>query len=256
MLPGLGTLVNMITILVGGTIGTLAGDRVPMRIRDGVVRALGLGTIVIGLASALGAFAQLNEHGGFLTSYGIIVFAGSLIIGTLIGELLRLEYWLEKFGERLSALVRKIPAFAHAGPHADDAEEAPRDLVEGFMVSSLLFCVGAMTILGSIQDGLGNPQTLFLKALLDGFMALFFASTLGPGVLLSIVPIFIIQGSIAALSYVLGAIVPAIAIVGIELTGGVLIAAVGFNFLLTKRLPVGNMLPAIIIACAICWIFG
>jgi len=255
-MPGLGTLVNMITILVGGTIGTIAGDRVPTQIREGVVKALGLGTIVIGLSSALGGLAQLNEHGGFLSSYGIIVFAGSLIIGTLIGELMRLEYWLEKFGEMLSTLVRKIPVFAHAGPHGDDEKGAKHDLVEGFMVSSLLFCVGAMTILGSIQDGLGNPQTLFLKALLDGFMALFFASTLGPGVLLSIVPIFIIQGGIASVSYMLGAIVPAFVIVGIELTGGVLISAVGFNFLITKRLPVGNMLPAIVIACTVCWLFG
>lgn len=256
MLPGLGTLVNMITVLVGGTIGTLAGDRIPMRIRDGVVRALGLGTIVIGLMSAMGALEALGDYGGLLGSYGVIIFAGSLIVGTLIGELARLEYWLERFGEKLSAAVRRVPAFAHAGPHADDEKGASHDLVEGFMVSSLLFCVGAMTILGSIQDGLGNPETLFLKSLLDGFMALFLASSLGAGVLLSVVPILIIQGGLAAISFFAGPFVPEIAIVGIELTGGALIAAVGFNFLLTKRLPVGNMLPAIILTSAICWILG
>jgi uncharacterized membrane protein YqgA involved in biofilm formation len=273
-MPGLGVFVNIITVLVGGTIGTIAGDRVPLHIREGVVKALGLGTVIIGLSGALSGLGKVDAHGGFLGTYGIIVFAGSLIVGTLIGELARLEYRLERFGEKLSTLVRRIPFFAQASSskeHANVQEEKNKkncpdlveqdvadspDLVEGFMVASLLFCVGAMTILGSIQDGLGNPQTLFLKALLDGFMALFFASSLGPGVMLSVVPILIIQGGIAALSFVAGAIVPEVAIVGIEMTGGVLIAAVGFNFLLTKRLPVGNMLPAILISAALCWIMG
>ena len=254
-MPGLGTLVNMITIAIGGTIGAIAGDRFPLRVRDGVVRALGLATVIIGLSITLGALTQLNEEGGFLTKYGVIIFAGSLIVGTLIGELLRLEDWLERFGEVLSAGAHKIPFFAKGGSNSEVAADS-HDMVEGFMTASLLFCVGAMTILGSIQDGLGNPQTLFLKAMLDGFMALFLASSLGAGVLLSIVPIFIVQGSIALLSFLAGAVVPEVAIIGIELAGGALIAAVGLNFLLSKRLPVGNMLPAIAIAAVLCWILG
>lgn len=255
-MPGIGTLINMLTVLIGGTIGTIAGDRFPLRVREGVVQAVGLVTTIIGLSITLTALATLSEQGGFLTSYGIIIFAGSLIIGTLIGELLRLELWLERFGEVLSERVRKIPFFAQSRSGDEDPATATADMVEGFMASSLLFCVGAMTILGSIQDGLGNPQILFLKALLDGFMALFLASSLGAGVLLSIVPIFIVQGSIALLSFVIGAVVPEIAIIGIEVAGGALITAIGLNFLLSKRLPVGNMLPAIIIASALCWLLG
>jgi len=264
-MPGFGVIVNIITVAVGGTIGTIVGDRLPGRVREGVIQAVGLVTVIIGLSTALSAFAELLDHGGFLSKYGIIVFAGSMIVGTLIGELLHLEDWLERFGQALGALARRIPFFAqepeedvprrdHDGTSSES--RGNRNMIEGFMTASLLFCVGAMTILGSIQDGLGNPQTLLLKALLDGFMALFLASSLGAGVLLSIVPVFVIQGFIAFVSFLVGSIIPPIAIVGIELTGGALIAAVGLNFLLSRRLPLGNMLPAILIACALCWILG
>jgi uncharacterized membrane protein YqgA involved in biofilm formation len=254
-MPGIGVLVNMITVAIGGTVGTIAGDRFPMRVREGVVQAVGLVTIVIGLATALGAFGELLDHGGFLSRYGVIVFAGSMIVGTLIGELLHLEDRLERFGEFLGQQARRIPFFAQEQP-AIEAGEGRSTMIEGFMTASLLFCVGAMTILGSIQDGLGDPQLLFLKALLDGFMAMFLASSLGAGVLLSIVPILIIQGFIALFGFFAGQLIPEIALVGIELTGGALITAVGLNFLISKRLPLGNMLPAILIACAVCWICG
>jgi len=264
-MPGMGVIVNILTVAVGGTLGTIAGDRFPHRVREGVVQAVGLVTIVIGLATALSAFSELLAYGGVLSKYGIIVFAGSMIVGTFIGELLHLEDRLERFGEKLGSLARKIPFFARdldedgsdKTARAESTHRGSRSkMIEGFMTASLLFCVGAMTILGSIQDGLGNPQTLYLKALLDGFMALFLASSLGAGVLLSIVPILVIQGFIALVSFLIGSVIPAIAIVGIELTGGALIGAVGLNFLLTKRLPLGNMLPAILIACALCWLLG
>jgi uncharacterized membrane protein YqgA involved in biofilm formation len=257
-MPGLGTLVNVIAVIVGGGVGTLAGTRVSERIHASVIKAMGLITITFGLSGALTGLAKLNAHEGALGSYSILVFAGSILAGTVIGELMHLEDAMEKFGTMLSRVFQKLPFLK--GTRESDAntpEDVEKNLVEGFMSASLIFCVGALTIIGSIQDGLGSPYTTYLKALLDGTIALFLASTLGAGVILSAVSVFIIQGSVALLAYCAGAIIPDIAIVGIEAVGGALVAGVGWNFLQPeKRLPLGNMLPAIVIAFALCWILG
>jgi uncharacterized membrane protein YqgA involved in biofilm formation len=257
-MPGLGTLVNVITVFIGGTIGTLAGGRVSERMHDSVIKAMGLGTLAIGFSSSLGGLAKLGSHPGLLGSYGILVFAGSLLAGTMIGEAARLEFWLEQLGVVLSNLTEKLPLSKNRKTDsADPAEETQRRFVEGFMSASLIFCVGALTIVGSIQDGLGNPNMTFLKALLDGVMSLFLASTFGVGVVLSALSVFVVQGAIALLSFCVGAVIPDIAIVGIEAVGGALVAGVGWNFLLpNKRLPLGNMLPALFLAFALCWMLG
>lgn len=282
-MPGIGVIVNVITVVIGGVIGTIAGDAVPGRMRDGVVKAAALGVIVIGVSGAFKGLSGLGAHGGLLGQYGILVFVGSLVVGAFIGEAMRLEDWLERFGHWLNSLFVKgslakqdvatkgLQTSSDNNPlsHAeslvetssnDDSTNEPspadRSLVEGFMTASLIYCVGAMTVLGSIQDGLGNPNTLYIKALLDGVISIFLASSLGIGVALSAVTIFILQGSIAAVAYFAGDIIPAIAVTGVEAVGGALIMGIGLNFVLKKRLPVGNMLPAVFVAFALCWMLG
>lgn len=255
-MPGLGVLVNVVAVIVGAVAGTLAGETIPERMREGVVKAAGLAVLVIGIAGALTAMGDLAAHEGLLGKYGVLVFVGSLVIGTFFGELMRIEHYLEQFGHWLHRVVEKVPFLAGAGPDAEDEEHSERNLVEGFMSASLIYCVGAMTVLGSIQDGLGDPSILYLKALLDGVVSVFLASTLGIGVALSAVSIFILQGSIALVAFMAGNIIPEIAIVGVEVVGGTLIAGIGLNFLIAKRIPVGNMLPAVFVAMAACWMLG
>ena len=168
-----------------------------------------------------------------------------LVIGSLIGEGLRIEYWLERFGQVLQEAAYKAPVLAPG--RADQPGEKGHTLVEGFVTASLLFCVGAMTVLGSIQDGLGDPSLLYLKALLDGIASIALATTLGAGVGLSVIPIIIIQGGIAAGAHSVESFMTPEVIASIQAVGGALILAIGFDLAGVKRLPVGNMLPAILV---------
>jgi uncharacterized membrane protein YqgA involved in biofilm formation len=249
--PGLGVIVNVVTVLVGTVIGLAFGRLIPERMRETSFRAIGLATFIIGIAMAIGGMGALGKAGGTLGRYSSLVFVGALVLGALIGEALRIEYWLERFGEWLQHLATDIPWLAApAEPATDSPAEKGHTLVEGFVTASLLYCVGAMTVLGSIQDGLGDPRTLYLKAVLDGIASIALASTLGVGVGLSVIPILLIQGSIALAASGLGSASPQL-IASIEAVGGALIAAIGMDLTGIKRLPVGNMLPAIFVAMAL-----
>ncbi|MCL2025032.1 MAG: DUF554 domain-containing protein [Coriobacteriia bacterium] len=243
-MPGIGTLVNALAVALGGVIGVCAGDVIAQRIRKRVIKAIGLGVLVIGLFGAFNGLTQLIAANSFLAAYGIIVIIGALVIGTIIGELIDIEKRLEHLGTTLARRFR-------TSSHIDEGA-----IVKGFVSASLIYCVGAMTILGSIQDGLGNPQTLYLKSLLDGVTSVFLGASLGIGVAFSAVTILVVQGLIALVAFFVGSIIPELAIVGIEAIGGILIAGVGLNFVLDRRLRIGNMLPAIAIMLAVCWILG
>lgn len=255
-MPGIGVIVNVLSVAIGAIFGTLAGERIPERMREGVVKSAGMAVLVIGISGALSAMKTLGAHGGILGQYGVLVFVGSLVVGTFLGELMRLEHWLEQFGHFLHGVVEKVPFLASGGPDPDNEEHSERNLVEGFMSASLIYCVGAMTVLGSIQDGLGNPSTLYLKALLDGVVSIFLASSLGIGVALSAISVLILQGGIALVAFLAGDIIPAIAVTGVEVVGGTLIAGIGLNFIIEKRIPIGNMLPGVFVAMAACWMLG
>jgi len=243
-MPGLGVIVNVVAVLVGSGIGLVAGRFLPERMHKGIIQAQGLAVIAIGLGGAIAALSALSAAPGWIGRYALLIFVGSLITGALLGEILRLEDRLERFGEILRDRFQR-----------EDAKASGHNLVEGFMTASLIYCVGAMTVLGSIQDGLGNPNTLFVKSLLDGTISIFLASSLGFGVAFSVIPIFILQGGLALLAALLGNVIPPLAITGIEAVGGVLIAGVGFNLVFDKaRLRVGNMLPAVFIVLALLWI--
>ena len=250
-MPGIGVAANVASVLVGTAIGLLFGGLIPERMRETTFRAIGLAVLVIGIGMSVGGMSAMGEAAGLLGKYSALVFVGSLVLGAIIGEALRIEYWLERFGKWLQDAAYRMPWLAPtARSAADEPGEKGHTLVEGFVTASLLFCVGAMTVLGSIQDGMGDPSVLFLKALLDGFAAIALASTLGAGVGLSVIPILVIQGGIALAASGLSG-VTAETVAAIEAVGGALIAAIGLDLSGIKRLPVGNMLPAVFVAIAL-----
>ena len=227
-----GTILNIITVLIGGTIGIIAGNRLPHRVQETVMAGLGLMTLVIGVSMAI-------------TSNNILIPLFSILVGGILGELIgidaglnRLGQWLEdRFGHRLGQ--GKVEGWS---------------VTRGFVTASLVFCVGPLTILGSIQDGLlGDYELLAIKSMLDGFAAIPFAATLGPGVLLSILTVGAVQGGISALAMWLGGGLADVTretpwIVELTATGGVLILGIGFLLLDLKKIRVANLLPAIVIA--------
>lgn len=255
-MPGLGVIVNVVTILVGTAIGLMFGKLIPERMRETTFKAIGLSTMIIGISMSLTGLARMGEAPGALGKYASLVFVGSLVLGALIGEALRIEWWLERFGVWLQDMAYRLPWLAPVPESAaDEPGEKGHTLVEGFVTASLLYCVGAMTVLGSIQDGLGDPSTLYLKATLDGFASIALASTLGAGVGLSVIPVAIVQGGIAVVAATLtggGGVSPEI-IAAIQAAGGTLIAAIGLDLTGIKRLPVGNLLPAVFVAMALAW---
>ena len=244
MFPGLGTLVNTVAVALAGTIGSFVHGAIPERFHRSAVTALGLAVIFLGAFQSLGGLNKLAADRGHVGTVFLLIFAGSLIVGTLIGEWLRLEDRLEGLGRRINGLLSR----RRTGARGDS------DFVEAFMTASLIYCVGSMTVLGSIQDGLGNPQTLFVKALLDGVISIFLASSLGIGVAFSAVPVLVLQGALALVAHWVGPLIPALSIAGLEAVGGVAIAAIGMNLVFKKKLPVGNMLPSVFLAMAVIWI--
>ncbi|MBN2405012.1 MAG: DUF554 domain-containing protein [Coriobacteriia bacterium] len=235
---------NVATVLVGTAIGLVFGHMIADRFRTISFSAIGIAVIVIGASMSIGGLADLGET--HLGDYAALLLVGSLVLGSLAGEAMRIEYWLEQFGHKLQQLASKAPFLAPG--RALEPGEKGHTLVEGFVTASLLFCVGAMTVLGAIQDGLGDPSLLYLKSLLDGIAAMALATTLGAGVGLSVLPILVIQGGIALGASALQPFITPAVIAAIRAVGGALILAIGFDLSGIKRLPVGNMLPSILLA--------
>ncbi len=221
----IGTIINSITVLIGGTLGTLLGSRFPARMQETIFATLGLFTLAIGMSSAL------------VTKNPLIVL-GSLLVGALIGESLRLDKRLEQFGDWLRKLFIK-----------DGSDSNSARFVEGFVTASLIFCVGPLTIQGAIEDGLmGDYTKLAIKAMLDGFAALAFATTLGPGVIASVIVILLFQGGLSLLAGMGNDIFTEPMITELTATGGVLLLAIGLRLLELKEIRAANLLPAIFIA--------
>jgi uncharacterized protein len=250
-----GVVLNVITIMVGTALGLLFGKAIQDRYRSIAFKAIGLSTFIIGASMSIGGLAKMGQTK--MGDYAPLVLVGSLVVGSLIGELIGIERWLERFGEWLQDISYQIPWFNTAPKDAaDEPGEKGHTLVEGFVTASLLFCVGAMTVLGSIQDGLGQHEVLYLKSLLDGIAALFLATTLGVGVGLSVIPVIIVQGGIALSAGAIEPYMTASVISSLTCVGGALILCIGLDLSGIKRLPVGNMLPAILIAMIVGGIIG
>ena len=237
---GTGTILNMVAILIGSGLGVLIGHRLPQRTRDTVTDALGLVTLVIGALSivALTSTAFSDSVG---TAAPLLIVLGALVIGGIIGSLLQIELRLEQVGGWLQhKLSRKS---------AGDSDDKRKRFVEGFVDASLVFCIGPLAILGALNDGLGlGIEQLALKSTLDGFASLAFAASLGWGVALSALSVGIVQGAFTILGALVGSVLSAALIDAITATGGVLLIGVGLRLLKIKSVPVGDMLPALIVA--------
>jgi uncharacterized membrane protein YqgA involved in biofilm formation len=237
MFRGFGTLVNVATVLIGSGIGVLVGHRLPQRTRDVVTDALGL---VVILVAALSAFAVtdhvLSDEVGH--SAPVLIVLGSLLIGGVAGSLLRIEYRLEDLGGWLQSTLT-----------GSAVSEDRRRFIEGFVAASLLFCIGPLTILGTLADGLGEgADQLILKATLDGFAAIAFAASFGWGVAASALVVLVVQGSLTILAVLLGELIPEAHVVALTATGGLLLIGVSLRLLQIKQVPVGDLLPALLVA--------
>jgi uncharacterized protein len=237
--PGSGVIANVIAVAIGSGIGLAFGRFISERFRQIAFYALGLSTFSIGALMVVGGLMKADAAGSKLA---VLVLVGSLVSGGILGEAIRVEAALERFGHWLRGVAVRIPVFKAA------AGEGEHQMVEGFVVASLLYCVGTMTILGSLQDGLGAPSLLYLKALLDGVASVALASALGVGVGFSIIPIILVQGGIALGAHALQPFLTAAVIREMSTVGGTLIMAIGVDLLGIKKLPVGNLMPAVVVA--------
>lgn len=238
-MPGAGVIANVVAVAIGSAIGLGFGRFITERFRKIAFYALGLSTFSIGATMVIGGLIKADSAG---SKYAVLVLVGSLVLGGLFGEAVGVEAGLERFGGWLRGVALRIPWFKAA------AGEGEHQMIEGFVVASLLYCVGTMTILGSLQDGMGSPNLLYLKALLDGIASIALASALGVGVGFSIIPIIIVQGSIALGAHALQPFLTPAVIREMSTVGGTLIMAIGIDLLDIKRLPVGNFMPAVFLA--------
>lgn len=237
MIIGIGTVVNVVAVLVGSLIGVLLGNRLPTRTRDVVTDALGLVTLLIAGTSAMAVLDDdLADEVG--SSAPMLIVLGALLVGGIIGSQLRLESRVEGFGGWLQ------------GRLAGGASSADRHrFIEGFVVSSLVFCTGPLTILGSLNDGLGNgAEQLVLKSALDGFAAIAFAASFGWGVAASAITVVAVQGSLTLLGLAIGDVLPDPHLAAITATGGLLLVGVALRLLRVREIPVADLLPALLVA--------
>lgn len=226
-----GTLINVIAIIAGSLIGIVFGARLSDNLKATVVNGMGLFTAAIGLQM----FFQTQES---------LIVLGALIIGAILGEWWRIEDGIANLG---AWLEKRFAGSSEGGTSSR--------FVRGFLAASLLYCTGPIAIMGSIQDGLsGDFQLLAVKSVLDGFISIAFASTLGIGVMFSILPVAIYQGGISLLAGTLSSVINEAMMTEMTATGGVILFGLGLSSLLEiKKIRVGNFLPAILIAPLIVW---
>lgn len=241
-----GTLLNLITVAIGGSIGLLLGNRLPQRIQQSVMTGLGLVTLFVGLSNA-------GRTGN------VIVPLISLVLGVILGELLDLDGALSRFGgwlqRRVGVAADEPEPPAAVSSFAGERRATPLDsrvrFVNGFVTASLVFCVGPLTFLGSIQDGMGLSsgfQQLAIKSVLDMFAAMAFAASLGIGVLFSLITILVLQGGLALAGGALGSFMTTAQINEMTAVGGLILMGLSLVLLDLKRPRMANFLPALVIA--------
>lgn len=228
-----GTFLNIATVIIGSILGLIFGARIPDKLKSTIIAGMGLFTGAMGMQM-------------FLKTENPLIVLGALLIGTLLGEWWRIEDGLHRLGEFLEQKFSR------------EQDDGSNKFVRGFLTASLLFCVGPMTILGSIQNGLtGDFNLLAVKSVLDGFASIAFASTLGIGVMFSTIIILVYQGGISLLAGALDAIVTPSMMNELTATGGVILIGLAISSLLEiKKIRVGNMLPALAVAPLIVWVLS
>lgn len=234
---GLGTILNVVAIVVGAMIGVLIGNRIPEKMSRLLTDAMGLVVLVIGAMNLMALWD--SDFIAAVTAAGtLLVVLASLIVGGITGSLLQIEERLEKFGSWLQRKTSK-----------ESADQSREKFIEGFVNASLLFTIGPMAVLGALSDGLGQGiETLALKSTLDGFTAVAFAAALGWGVAFSAIPVGVWQGALTVAAALLGALMPAAVVASITATGGILLLATGLRVLQIRMISVASLLPALVAA--------
>lgn len=246
---GLGTLVNVITVVVGTGAGLLLGPRLPERVRTTVLSGLGLVTVAVGVSS-------------FLETRNAVFPVVAIIVGGLLGELVRIEDRLEAIGERIrrraegdrADVTPRPPSFAERDPEELALVPLPgapaSRFVDGFVTASLTFCVGALVVVGSLQDGIdGDAELLLVKAALDGLASVVFAAVFGWGVGFSAISILVLQGGLTLVGATVGdAFLTERMVQELEATGGPMVIGIGLRLLDITRIPVGSYLPGLAVA--------
>ncbi|HEX5631062.1 MAG TPA: DUF554 domain-containing protein [Acidimicrobiia bacterium] len=232
----IGTIANVATVIVGTVIGALAGRRFPESLRGTVMATLGLSTAAIGVRE-------------LLPTQEFPLVLGAVLVGTVIGELLRIEAGLHRLGESLQRRFTPVAAVTEVEVPEVVAPVAHRSRFgEGFVVASLVFCVGPLTIVGSIQDGLGDSELLLIKAALDGFASIAFAAVYGWGVMAAALTVLVIQGGIALAAGTLDGLLTDEMVDGLGAAGGIMLLGISLRLLDLKQVKVANMLPAVVVA--------
>ena len=228
---GLGTIVNTAAVVLGGVLGLLLKNGIAKKFETILMQALGLATVFIGASGVL-KYMLVVEDGNIATR-GTMLLIFSLVIGCILGQLLDIESQMEKLGIRLKTAVRI---------------KNDNRFVEGFVNTSLIICVGAMAIVGAMEDGLsGDSSTLIAKAVLDFALVVILASTYGVGAMFSAIPIFVYQGAITVIAAMFGAVISDVLIGELSFVCSALIFCVGVNLVREKTFRVANMLPALLI---------
>jgi uncharacterized membrane protein YqgA involved in biofilm formation len=236
---GLGTLINMVAIIIGGLLGILFGKFLKEQHQDSLTKVCGVCTLFIGIAGALEGMLSVADGG--IKSGGAVLIIGCLAIGTLIGELLNIEGLFERFGEWL-----KIKT----GSSKD------KRFVEGFVTASLTVSIGAMAIVGAIQDALeADISVLVTKAILDLIIIMVMTSSMGKGCIFSAIPVGLLQGCVTALAILIKPLMTEAALGNLSMIGSILIFCVGVNLVWGKKVRVANMLPAIVFAVIAAFLF-
>ncbi len=231
-MPGIGTIINIVLVIAGSLFGLLLKKAIPERLKVSLTQALALATMTIGLTGIVTASCKASDN-GILTSDYIILMVVSMAVGTLIGELINIEKRLDSMG---SFFQKRFSG------------ESSSTFAQGFITASLVFCVGSMAILGSLNDGiLHDPTILITKSLLDMIMAMVFASTLGIGVMFSIITVAVYQGLITLCASFVAPYLTEAIISQMSFIGSILIMGIGFNFLYEPKLKLANMLPSMFI---------
>lgn len=261
-MPGLGTLLNVSTVLAGSAIGVLVGERLPQRTRDLVTDGIGLVTLMVAILDGASVLdPSLRRAAG--SAAPVLIVLGAILIGGIAGSLLRIEERLDRLGAVLQRKLTRKPAVGAAPVPAGQAPlgtatgapdraaaAAERErFIQGFVTASMIYCVGPLTVLGALQDGLGLGISQYaLKSVLDGFTSIALAASLGWGVAAAALTVLAVQGGLTAAAAALGGLLSGAEIAAITATGGLLLAGIALRLLRLRQFPVADLLPALVAA--------
>ena len=238
---GLGTIINTVAIIIGGLLGVTLKNAFPAQLQKPLISSIGVCTIFIGASGALKEMLTIKD-GMLASNNSMMMLVICFLLGTTVGELINLEGRIAQFGDWLKRISKS---------------EGDSSFLDGFLTASLTVCVGAMAVMGAIQDGLtGDYSMLAAKGMADGIIILIMATTMGKGCIFSAVPVFLVQGSITLLASFIQPLMTAAAISNLSIVGSILIFCVGINLIWGKTFRVANMMPSIIFAVIYALIFA